>query len=36
MATDRRYNLQPLAGERIGTGAILLVLLVLLVTTTCR
>jgi hypothetical protein len=36
MTPQRRYNLNPFAGEDIGTGVVLLVLLVLLVTTTCR
>ena len=36
MTPQRRYNLNPFAGEGIGTGVVLLVLLVLLVTTTCR
>ena len=36
MTPDRRYNLNPFAGDGIGTGLILLVLLVILVATTCR
>jgi hypothetical protein len=36
MPPERRYNLNPFAGEGIGTGVVLLVLLVLLVATTCR
>jgi hypothetical protein len=36
MPPQRRYNLNPLAGEGIGTGVVLLVLLVILVATACR
>ncbi len=36
MPPYRRYNLNPLAGDGIETGLIVLVLLVILVTTTCR
>jgi hypothetical protein len=36
MPSYRRYNLNPLSGDGVGTGLIVLVLLVILVATTCR
>ncbi len=36
MTPYRRYNLNPFAGDGLGTGLIVLVLLVILVATTCR
>jgi hypothetical protein len=36
MTPQRRYNLNPFAGEGFGPGLVLVVLLVVLVYTTCR
>ena len=36
MTPPRRYNLNPFAGVGVGPGWVLLVLLVVLVSTTCR